>query len=237
MLPQRRRANGNYPNLLILVNLIIAWVTNMSYGNQSVTSLRATYYEEATLSYSSASDRSMCRQNRKWASTVQGWSTYIKLIHPCASVVSLLCFKAHWALTFARLASFVYSVLVAFFLVCRQTIIHFQVIGLRIPEMSVIGGYLASFSTSMSTSYAEIPYWREVVGANTPDVGHNANYLMKLYLALQIIPSHIGLPLLVITFLFSKGAKRHPTLINVCISWIMSGIFSVMLWVFNVRLE
>ncbi|KIM89227.1 hypothetical protein PILCRDRAFT_216764 [Piloderma croceum F 1598] len=52
---------------------------------------------------------------------------------------------------------------------------------------------------------------------------------MNTFLVLQIIPSHAGLPLLVITFLFSQGAKRHPTLINVCISWIMSGIFSTML--------
>lgn len=52
---------------------------------------------------------------------------------------------------------------------------------------------------------------------------------MNTFLVLHIIPSHAGLPLLVITFLFSQGAKRHPTLINVCISWIMSGIFSTML--------
>jgi len=64
--------------------------------------------------------------------------------------------------------------------------------------------------------------------ANAQEIGPSAPYLMRVYLALQIIPSHIGLPLLVITFLFSK-AKRHPTLINVCISWILSGIFSVML--------
>jgi len=79
--------------------------------------------------------------------------------------------------------------------------------------MSVIGDHPAGFSTR----------------ANVLDIGPNATYIRNIYLAFQIIPSHIGLPLLVITFLFSKGAKRHPTLINVCISWILSGIFSVML--------
>jgi len=79
--------------------------------------------------------------------------------------------------------------------------------------MTIIGDHPVSFSTR----------------ANAKDIGPNATYVMNIYLAFQIIPSHIGLPLLVITFLFSKGAKRHPTLINVCISWILSGIFSVML--------
>lgn len=65
--------------------------------------------------------------------------------------------------------------------------------------------------------------------ANAPDVGPNATVLMNTFLFLQIIPSHFGLPLLVTTFLFSKGAKRHITLINVCITWILSGVFSTML--------
>lgn len=79
--------------------------------------------------------------------------------------------------------------------------------------MSIDGGFHASFDTR----------------ADAQDIGPSAPYLMRAYLVLQIIPSHIGLPLLVVTFLFSKDAKRHATLINVCISWIFSGIFSVML--------
>jgi hypothetical protein len=70
-----------------------------------------------------------------------------------------------------------------------------------------------------------------IQGANAQDIGHNAKALLNTFLVLHISSSHIGLPLLVITFLFSKNAKRHPTVINVCISWILSGISSIMLWV------
>lgn len=68
-----------------------------------------------------------------------------------------------------------------------------------------------------------------VARTNAQALGPNANVVMNVYLALQIIPSHFGLPILVATFLCSKTAKRHPTLINVCISWIFSGIFASLL--------
>ncbi|KAJ6559159.1 hypothetical protein DFH09DRAFT_1484920, partial [Mycena vulgaris] len=46
----------------------------------------------------------------------------------------------------------------------------------------------------------------------------------------QLISNTLLLPLLVATFLFSKRAKRHPTLVNVCITWIFSGFFSLLLF-------
>jgi len=39
----------------------------------------------------------------------------------------------------------------------------------------------------------------------------------------------ILLPLLVATFIFSR-AKRHPTLVNLCITWIFSGVFAILLF-------
>ncbi|KAJ7459885.1 hypothetical protein FB451DRAFT_1405767 [Mycena latifolia] len=43
-------------------------------------------------------------------------------------------------------------------------------------------------------------------------------------------PIPVLLPLLVATFLFSKRARRHPALVNVCMTWILSGVFSLLLF-------
>ncbi|TFK56657.1 hypothetical protein OE88DRAFT_1650053 [Heliocybe sulcata] len=48
--------------------------------------------------------------------------------------------------------------------------------------------------------------------------------LRPAYLALHIAGGHIGLPLLVLTFLLSKRVSCHPTLINFCITWILYSI-------------
>ncbi|KII94091.1 hypothetical protein PLICRDRAFT_50077 [Plicaturopsis crispa FD-325 SS-3] len=48
--------------------------------------------------------------------------------------------------------------------------------------------------------------------------------LTKAFLALHLIGGHIGLPILVLTFLFAKNVSRHPTLINFCVTWIVYSI-------------
>lgn len=64
--------------------------------------------------------------------------------------------------------------------------------------------------------------------AKAPRIGEVSNGLLYLFLAFQLV-DQIVLPILVATFLFSKSAKRAPTLINVCITWIITGIISSLL--------
>ncbi|KAH9944229.1 uncharacterized protein BXZ73DRAFT_96718 [Epithele typhae] len=48
--------------------------------------------------------------------------------------------------------------------------------------------------------------------------------LTSVFFAIHLVGGHIGLPLLVVTFLFSKTAKRHPTIINFCVTWIIYSV-------------
>ncbi|KAF5369319.1 hypothetical protein D9758_002743 [Tetrapyrgos nigripes] len=60
--------------------------------------------------------------------------------------------------------------------------------------------------------------------------GNEALPLLYLWTYLNLVSNTILLPILVATFIFSKRAKRHPTLINVCITWIFSGVYSLLLF-------
>ncbi|KAH9858011.1 hypothetical protein C2E23DRAFT_880684 [Lenzites betulinus] len=53
--------------------------------------------------------------------------------------------------------------------------------------------------------------------------------LTPLFLTIHILGGHIGLPLLVATFLFSKTVKRHATIINFCVIWILYSIIYCLL--------
>jgi hypothetical protein len=67
--------------------------------------------------------------------------------------------------------------------------------------------------------------------ADQQETGKIAIPLLNAWIALNFISNIILLPILVLTFLFSKRVtKRHPTLINVCMTWILSGIYSLLLF-------
>ncbi|KAG7445747.1 uncharacterized protein BT62DRAFT_932913 [Guyanagaster necrorhizus] len=53
---------------------------------------------------------------------------------------------------------------------------------------------------------------------------------LNIWIYLNLISNTILLPFLVATFLFSTRASRHPTLINLCITCIFSGISSLLLF-------
>ncbi|KAI0830493.1 hypothetical protein BC628DRAFT_872170 [Trametes gibbosa] len=53
--------------------------------------------------------------------------------------------------------------------------------------------------------------------------------LTPVFLTIHVLGGHIGLPLLVATFLFSKTAKRHTTIINFCVIWILYSIIYCLL--------
>ncbi|KAF8158118.1 hypothetical protein B0H34DRAFT_807718 [Crassisporium funariophilum] len=62
------------------------------------------------------------------------------------------------------------------------------------------------------------------------DLGKAAPTLLNLWIYSNLIVNTILLPLLVATFLFSGRVKRHPILVNLCVTWIFSGIFSLLLF-------
>ncbi|KAJ7675788.1 hypothetical protein DFH06DRAFT_977396 [Mycena polygramma] len=61
-------------------------------------------------------------------------------------------------------------------------------------------------------------------------MGRAAPVLLDIWIYFNLVANTVLLPILVATFLLSKRAKRHPTLVNVCMTWILSGIFSLLLF-------
>ncbi|PPQ72661.1 hypothetical protein CVT26_004327 [Gymnopilus dilepis] len=59
-----------------------------------------------------------------------------------------------------------------------------------------------------------------------------AGPILYAWIYFNLIVNTILLPLLVATFIFSR-ARRHPTLVNVCITWIFSGVFAILLFYAN----
>ncbi|KAF9077743.1 hypothetical protein BDP27DRAFT_1413435 [Rhodocollybia butyracea] len=70
-----------------------------------------------------------------------------------------------------------------------------------------------------------------VTRVHQQELGKNAIPFLNLWITLHLI-SLILLPILVWTFLCSKliTRRRHPALINLCMIWILSGIFSLLLF-------
>ncbi|KAJ7250839.1 hypothetical protein B0H12DRAFT_1120061 [Mycena haematopus] len=66
--------------------------------------------------------------------------------------------------------------------------------------------------------------------ANATDMGKAAPVLLDVWIYFNLVSNTVLLPILVATFLLSKRVKRHPTLINACMTWILSGIFSILLF-------
>ncbi|KZT25407.1 hypothetical protein NEOLEDRAFT_1178506 [Neolentinus lepideus HHB14362 ss-1] len=60
-------------------------------------------------------------------------------------------------------------------------------------------------------------------------IGPDGPKVLTAYLFFQILSSHVFLPLLVTTFVCSKYAKRPATLVSMCCSWILSGVFACIL--------
>ncbi|CCM03495.1 uncharacterized protein FIBRA_05629 [Fibroporia radiculosa] len=63
-------------------------------------------------------------------------------------------------------------------------------------------------------------------------LGPHASSDLNVWLFFQVAANHILLPVLVLTFLFSRAVARHLAIINVCCTWIVSGVIcSLLLYV------
>ncbi|KAI0346031.1 hypothetical protein BDW22DRAFT_941794 [Trametopsis cervina] len=62
------------------------------------------------------------------------------------------------------------------------------------------------------------------------EIGASASADLDGWLFFQIAAGHITLPILVSTLLFAKTVSAHPAVVTVCITWILSGVFSTLLY-------
>ncbi|KAF9033094.1 hypothetical protein BDZ89DRAFT_564800 [Hymenopellis radicata] len=63
----------------------------------------------------------------------------------------------------------------------------------------------------------------------TVNIVHGTHSQLIAFLVLNMWPSHLGLPLLLVIIFCSKKVQRHPTFINLCFTFIIVGISSSLL--------
>ncbi|TFK43286.1 hypothetical protein BDQ12DRAFT_171976 [Crucibulum laeve] len=61
------------------------------------------------------------------------------------------------------------------------------------------------------------------------NIVHGTHEQLVAFLVLNMWPSHLGLPVLLVTILLSKRIQRHATFINLCVAFIIVGISSTLL--------
>ncbi|KAH9841614.1 uncharacterized protein C8Q71DRAFT_853983 [Rhodofomes roseus] len=72
----------------------------------------------------------------------------------------------------------------------------------------------------------EFAHYRRVTQG---ELGGSASADLAAWLFFQLIADHVFLPILVMTFALSRSVVRHSTVINLCCTWILSGILSSLL--------
>lgn len=85
--------------------------------------------------------------------------------------------------------------------------------------------------------YLVVPtIWRILVlirpaGVTQNELGQDASTDLAAFLFFQIAAGHIALPILSATLLIAKTVKRTPALLVLCVTWIVSGVCSTLLYV------
>ncbi|THH13585.1 hypothetical protein EW146_g6656 [Bondarzewia mesenterica] len=83
---------------------------------------------------------------------------------------------------------------------------------------------------------ANVPCWL-ICAHPAPRAIPNLGSLVEVYTALLLVGGQAGLPIVVLTFLFSKNVHRHPTFVNFCITIIIySIVFSLLIYSGQYRL-
>lgn len=72
---------------------------------------------------------------------------------------------------------------------------------------------------------------RPMTGVTEEQIGPTASTDLAAWLFFQIAADHIALPILVATMLFAKSVCRPLPLVNLCVTWIISGVCSTLLYV------
>ena len=69
----------------------------------------------------------------------------------------------------------------------------------------------------------------EILGITEEEIGPQGPTDLAAWLFFQIAAGHIALPVLTATFIFARTVTKIPALIVVCITWILSAVFSTLL--------
>ncbi|KAI0372201.1 hypothetical protein BV20DRAFT_1050958 [Pilatotrama ljubarskyi] len=72
-----------------------------------------------------------------------------------------------------------------------------------------------------------VPVLSKRIGAE--ELGPSAHADLVVWFIFKILGDQILLSLLVATFLFSRTIVRHPTMVNVCCTWILTGVIASLL--------
>ncbi|KZS93642.1 hypothetical protein SISNIDRAFT_64619 [Sistotremastrum niveocremeum HHB9708] len=83
--------------------------------------------------------------------------------------------------------------------------------------------YISAGSNAVLSQYQDIDF------SGDENLVQGSQPLLVLYLVFQI-SDQILLPVLIGTLVFSNGVKRHPTLINLCITWLIAGVVGSLLF-------
>lgn len=62
------------------------------------------------------------------------------------------------------------------------------------------------------------------------DLGNSGPVLLNIWIYFNLLSNNILLPILVLTILISSQLRRHATFVNLCLTWILSGVFSLLLF-------
>lgn len=63
------------------------------------------------------------------------------------------------------------------------------------------------------------------------ELGSHKGAILDAYYTFLILGGQIGLPIVLLTmFLNGAGSRRHPTLINMLVSWMLYAIANLLLW-------
>lgn len=86
---------------------------------------------------------------------------------------------------------------------------------------------MAAASSSALQTDAYPVYVPSTLSVGSPET---AAAIKTTWTILQLVSGTFVLPALVVTFLVSKRAKRHPTLVNLVLTWVISALSSLMLF-------
>lgn len=82
-----------------------------------------------------------------------------------------------------------------------------------------------------SSSYVTVPSLKPAI-----DLGPHKDAIMDVFFSFHIIGGHITLPLTLATMVILRTvARRHPTLINLLISWVVYATANLLLYVYLIQ--
>lgn len=96
-----------------------------------------------------------------------------------------------------------------------------RLIGRLLAQHFILG---ESFGASSQPSKCRWVQYENIVDVWPLHVPIGLRRNQAVFLALQVVGGHIGLPAILIFTLYSRRVRRDPTFLNFCITWIFSSV-------------